>query len=108
MCTAIQAISRSEAGVPRSGKSPQRCASEALAPRAFGVICGGRIFCANGAGEKMRINLTNGVDIWRDFDALKACPYKCAAPVICSQEAGVRAKFRICLDLGKAFQNLKH
>ena len=66
------------------------------------------LLCANGAGEKMRINLTNAIDIWRDPDALKTCARKCAAPVICSKEAGIRAKFRIYLDLGEALQNLKH
>src|SRR4029453_3463741 len=43
-CTAIQAIRWSNAGVPRSGKSPQRCATKASAPKSFGVICGDRAF----------------------------------------------------------------
>jgi hypothetical protein len=56
----------------------------------------------------MRINLTNAVDIWSDFDGLKACARKCAPPVICSQKTRIRTKFRICLNVGKTLQNLKH
>src|SRR4029450_3652620 len=103
MCTAIQAINRSDAGGPRSGKAVQRWACKALAD----VICGSRVLPANGTGEKMRIDLANAIDIRRDLDALKACARKCAAPLICSQKARIRPNFGICLDVGKAFQNFK-
>ena len=56
----------------------------------------------------MRIYLANSIDIRRHFDALKACARKCAAPVIRSQKTRIRANFGIGLDIGKAFQNLKH
>src|SRR5438552_11207362 len=108
MCREIQPIGRSKRGVPRSGKSAQRCACRALAPKAFGVICGGGVLSANGAGEKMRIDLANAVDIRRDFGALKSCARKCAAPLICGQKARVRANFGVRLDVSKTLQNLKH
>src|SRR6184192_2025777 len=104
MCTAVQAISRNDAGVPRSGKAVQRCACKALAD----VICGSRVLPANGTGKKMRIYLANAIDIRRDFDALKASARKCAAPVICSQKARIRPNFGIYLDVGKTLQDLKH
>src|SRR5213079_2075632 len=102
MCTAIQAISRNDEGVPRSGKAVQRCAGKALAD----VICGSGVLPANGTGEEMRIDLANAIDIRRHFGTFKACAHKCVAPVVCSQKAGIWANFWICLDLGKALQNL--
>src|SRR5438046_9756255 len=104
MCTAIQAINRSDAGVPRSGKAVQRWACKALAD----VICGGRVLSANGTGKKMRIYLANAIDIRRDFDALKAWARKCAAPLIGSQKARVRPNFGICLGVGRVFRDLTH
>src|SRR5438132_14346362 len=104
MCTAIQAMSDSKAGLPRSGKAAQRCARRALAD----VICGQSILTADRSGEKMRIDLANAVDIRDDLGALKTCACKCVAPVTCSQKARIRADFGICLDVCKAFQNLKH
>src|SRR5213076_130239 len=86
------------------GKAVQRWACKALAD----VICGGRVLSANGTGKKMRIYLANAIDIRRDFNALKACARKCAAPVICSQKARIGANFGICLDVGKTLQDLKH
>src|SRR5437870_13557881 len=104
MCTAIQAISRNDEGVPRSGKAVQRCACKALAD----VICGSGVLPANGTGEEMRIDLANAIEVRRHIDKIKACASKCATPVICSQKARIRANIGICLDLVKALQNLKN
>src|SRR5437016_14266325 len=104
MCTAIQAISRNDEGVPRSGKAVQRCACKALAE----VICGSGVLPANGTGEEMRIDLENDIDVRRHFDTFKACARKCATAEIYSKKARIRANFGIGLDVGKPPQNPKH
>src|SRR5882724_2704494 len=108
MCTAIQAITRSEDGVPRSGRVVQRSASETLVPRASGIICNCRVLPRNRASEKMRINLANAIDVRRHVGMAEACARKSAAPLLRSQKARIRPNFWICLDICKTIQNLKH
>src|SRR6266446_7520451 len=108
MCSAIQAITRSEAGVPRSGNVAQRSASETLAPRTCGIICRFGILPTNGAGEKMRIDLANPIDVRRHLGVFEACARKSTTPLLCGQKARIRANFRIYLDVCETVQNLKH
>src|SRR4029453_1224008 len=108
MCTAIQPIIRSEAGVPRSGRSAQRCVCRVLAPKVSVVIYFDGILSANGTSKKMRIDFADALNIRRDFSAPKTGAPKCAPPIIFSQKARVRSNFGICLDIRKTFQNLKH
>src|SRR6266446_2452400 len=107
MRTAIQAITRSEAGVPRSGNVVQRSASETLVPRTE-IICRFVVLSTNGAGEKMWIDLANPIDIRRHLGVFEACARKSTTPLLCGQKARIRANFRIRLDVCETAQNLKH
>src|SRR5215469_2199637 len=66
------------------------------------------VLSTDGAGEKMRIDLANAIDIRRHSDALQTRARKSTAPLLCSQKARIRANFRIHLDVCKTIQNLKH
>ena len=70
------------------------------------AVCGGAL-SADGPGEEMRIELANAVDFRRDFDALETGAHKCAAPLICGQEAWIGTDFGIGIYAGKAVQDLK-
>jgi hypothetical protein len=83
MCSAIQAITRSEAGVPRSGSVVQRSAAETLVPRTCGIICRFGILPTNGAGEEMRIDLANPINVWRHLRVFETCARKSTKPLLC-------------------------
>src|SRR5256885_8211030 len=71
-------------------------------------FCGCRFLSTDGASKKMRIDLTDPLDVGRNLRAPQARPQKSALPLLCSQEAGVRAKFRIGFDVTKTVQDLEH
>src|SRR6266581_6608415 len=68
----------------------------------------GAILSTNGASEKMWVDLANAIDIRRHSGVLETCARKSTPPLFCSQKARIRANFRICLDVCKTIQNLKH
>src|SRR6266403_207456 len=63
---------------------------------------------ANGAGEKMRVDLADSLDIRRNLRPREARSHKSATPLFGSQKAGVWTNFRICFHIGKTVENLKH
>src|SRR5439155_22457569 len=56
----------------------------------------------------MRINFANTIELWFYFSMFEPSAPECIPPLIRSQETGIRAKFRIDIDVGKTIQDLKY
>src|SRR5436309_1269683 len=60
------------------------------------------------AGEEMRINFANAIELRFYFGVFEPRALECIPPMISSEETGIGTKLRISADFSKAIQNLKH
>ena len=63
---------------------------------------------ADRAGEEMRINFANAIELWFYFGAFEPGALECIPPMISREETGIGTKLRISVNFSKAIQNLKH
>ena len=63
---------------------------------------------ADRAGEKMRINFANAIELRFYFGVFQPGTLECVPPLISSEETRIGTKLRISVNFSKAIQNLKH
>src|ERR1044071_7220217 len=62
----------------------------------------------NHTGKKVGIDFADAIDFRFDFDPVKPDARKRRPPLLRSEEAGIRAKLGIGLDIGETLQDLEH